>query len=142
MVPKIIQGGRHTDDRGTLFFNNTFDASNIKRLYLIENNDTTFVRGWQGHRIEQRWFSAMQGSFEIELIAIDNWENPAKDLNALTFIVNAEKMDVLHVPGGYVSSIRSIEEGSKLLVLSDYLLGEIKDEYRYAVDYFKIKKYI
>ncbi|MDI1304922.1 MAG: WxcM-like domain-containing protein [bacterium] len=142
MVPKIIQGGRHTDDRGTLFFNNTFDASNIKRLYLIENNDTTFVRGWQGHRVEQRWFSAMQGSFEIELIAIDNWENPAKDLNALTFIVNAEKMDVLHVPGGYVSSIRSIEEGSKLLVLSDYLLGEIKDEYRYAVDYFKIKKYI
>jgi hypothetical protein len=142
MVPKIIQGGRHTDDRGTLFFNNAFDASNIKRMYLIENNDTTFVRGWQGHRIEQRWFSAMQGSFEIELIAIDNWENPAKDLNALTFIVNAEKMDVLHVPGGYVSSIRSIEEGSKLLVLSDYLLGEIKDEYRYAVDYFKIKKYI
>lgn len=140
MIPKIIQGGCHTDDRGTLFFNNAFDASNIKRLYLIENNDTTFVRGWQGHRIEQRWFSATQGSFEIELIAIDNWENPATDLNAITFIINAEKMDVLHVPGGYVSSIRSIEEGSKLLVLSDYLLGEIKDEYRYAVDYFKIKK--
>lgn len=137
MIPKIITGGAHSDSRGTLQFNNSFDATAIKRIYLIENKATTFVRGWQGHRIEQRWFSVLQGSFKIELIAIDNWENPSKDLKALLFIVNAKTLDVLHVPSGYVSSIQALEEGARLLVMANYLSGEIHDEYRFDVDYFK-----
>ena len=137
MVPKIITGGSHSDTRGVVRFNNSFDATTIKRIYLIENNETTFVRGWQGHRIEQRWFSVLQGSFKIELIAIDNWENPSKDLKSLSFIVHAETLDVLHVPQGYVSSIQALDEGAKLLVMADYLLGAIQDEYRFDIDYFK-----
>lgn len=137
MVPNIINGGSHSDERGRLRFNNSFDATAIKRIYLIENKETTFVRGWQGHRIEQRWFSVLQGSFKIELIVIDNWENPSKGLKVLSFIVNAETLDVLHVPQGYVSSIQALKEGAKLLVMADYLLGEIQDEYRFDIDYFK-----
>jgi dTDP-4-dehydrorhamnose 3,5-epimerase-like enzyme len=137
MIPKIIAGGSHSDDRGLLQFNNSFDATPIKRIYLIENKETTFVRGWQGHRIEQRWFSALQGSFKIELIAIDNWENPSRDLKSLSFTANAVTLDVLHVPQGYVSSIQALEEGAKLLVMADYLLGAIQDEYRFDIDYFK-----
>lgn len=137
MIPRIINGGSHSDTRGTVRFNNSFDATTIKRIYLIENNETTFVRGWQGHRIEQRWFSVLQGSFKIELIAIDNWENPSRDLKSLSFIVNAETLDVLHVPQGYVTSIQALNEGAKLLVMADYLLGTIQDEYRFDIDYFK-----
>jgi dTDP-4-dehydrorhamnose 3,5-epimerase-like enzyme len=137
MLPKTITGGTHSDTRGTVRFNNSFDATAIKRIYVIENNETTFVRGWQGHRIEQRWFSVLQGSFKIELIAIDNWENPSRDLKSLSFIVNSVTLDVLHVPQGYVSSIQALEEGAKLLVMSDYLLGAIQDEYRFEIDYFK-----
>ncbi len=136
MIPKIIKGDSHTDTRGTLFYNNDFDASQIKRVYVIENATTDIIRGWQGHKVEQRWFSAIKGSFKIQLIEIDHWEQPSKNLEKLTFIVKAEKLDVLHVPQGYVSSIQALEEASKLLVLADYLLGEIKDEYRYEADYF------
>jgi hypothetical protein len=78
----------------------------------------------------------MKGSFSIQLIAIDHWDKPSINLERFTFIVDSEKLDVLHVPSGYVSSIQSLEEGSKLLVMSDYLLGEMKDEYRFEVDYF------
>jgi dTDP-4-dehydrorhamnose 3,5-epimerase-like enzyme len=138
MIPRILNGGSHSDPRGIVRFNNSFDATCIKRIYLIENNEITFVRGWQGHRMEQRWFSVLQGSFKIELIAIDNWENPSKGLKALSFIVNAETLAVLHVPQGYVSSIQALEEGSKLLVMADYLLGAIQDEYRFEIDYFKV----
>lgn len=137
MVARIINGGNHSDTRGTVRFNNSFDATSIKRIYLIENNETTFVRGWQGHRIEQRWFSVLQGSFKIELIAIDSWEDPSRDLKSLSFIVNALTLDVLHVPQGYVSSIQALEEGAKLLVMADYLLGANQDEYRFEIDYFK-----
>lgn len=137
MIPKIVSGGSHSDTRGTLLFNNSFDATHIKRMYLIENKDTTFVRGWQGHRIEQRWFSVMQGSFKIELIAIDNWENPSKNAKIITYILNSEKLDVLHVPKGYISSIQALSIGSKLLAMSDYRLNEINDEYRFSIDYFE-----
>ena len=136
MTPKITEGNSHADSRGTLFFNNNFDASAVKRIYIIENRTTNFVRGWQGHKIEQRWFTVVNGSFKIQLIAIDNWMSPSKDLEILTFVINDQKQDVLHVPQGYVSSIQSLEEGSKLLVMANYFLGEIQDEYRFEVDYF------
>jgi len=137
MDSKIIKGDCHSDSRGTLFFNNDFDASAIKRFYIIENQNAYFIRAWQGHQIEQRWFSAVQGSFKIRLIAVDNWEFPSKDLKAVEYILKSEKQDILHVPKGFVSSIQSLEEGSKLLVLSDYLMGEINDEYRFEADYFE-----
>lgn len=136
MNPKIISGNCHSDTRGSLFYNNDFDTTEIKRIYIIENENTDFIRAWQGHKIEQRWFSAVQGSFEVRLIEIDDWENPSKDLIPFVCSINAEKLDVIHIPKGFVSSIQSLEEGSKLLVMADYLMGEIKDEYRYAADYF------
>ena len=136
MIPAIIEGGCHSDARGMLLYNNSFDASNIKRLYLIENKDVNFIRAWQGHRIEQRWFSAVQGSFKIRLIAIDDWDNPSTTLMPVIFIIKEQKMDVLHVPQGYVSSIQALESGSKLLVMADHLLGEVTDEYRFDVDCF------
>ena len=56
MVPKLIKGNRHEDARGTLIYNNDFEASAIKRIYVIENQNTDFIRAWQGHKIEQRWY--------------------------------------------------------------------------------------
>ena len=136
MVPKITKGDSYSDTRGDLIYNNDFDATVIKRIYTIENNNTDFIRAWQGHKTEQRWFSAIVGSFKIQLIAIDNWENTSKNLKKITFIIDSKKLDILHIPKGFVSSIQSIEEGSKLLVLADYLMGEMDDEYRFDVDYF------
>ena len=137
MTPKIISGSSSSDTRGILLYNNNFDATVIKRLYFIENIDTDFIRAWQGHKIEQRWFTASNGAFKIRLIKIDNWELPSEHLEAIDFTLNSEKLDMLHVPKGYISSIQSLVKGSKLLVMSDYLLGEISDEYRFDTDYFK-----
>ncbi len=137
MFPKLLKGNSQEDSRGILFYNNDFDASAIKRIYVIENQNTDFVRAWQGHKMEQRWFSAIKGSFKIELIAVDDWDTPSKKLERFEFVLDSEKLDVLHISAGYVSSIQSLEEDSKLLVMADYLLGELDDEYRYASDYFE-----
>ena len=136
MIHKVITGGNHTDKRGTLTFNNDLDASDIKRLYTIENKSTSFIRAWQGHAIERRWFSAIKGSFEIKLIKIENWENPDKNTEVSSIILNDKNLDTLCVPNGYVSSIQALKDNSKLLAMSDYLLGEIKDEYKYDQNYF------
>jgi len=138
MIPKVIRGNRHQDQRGTIRFNNDFSPAGVRRIYTIENADTDFVRGWQGHRIEQCWFSAMSGSFRIKLIKIDDWEQPTKSLPQMEFNLEAESYDVLHVPKGFISSIQATEENSKLLVFADYQLGDIQEEYRFPADYFKL----
>ena len=136
MIPTLITGGNYKDKRGILNFNNDFDMSLAKRMYLIENSDKLSIRGWQGHKKEQRWFSAIIGKFKIELIKIDNWKNPSKKLEKITFEISSINTDVLHVPAGYVSSIQSIIKSSKLLAISDYKLGAVCDDYKFPLDYF------
>ena len=136
-MPNLTIGGKHEDERGIITFNNDFDASVIKRIYTIENHTLDFIRGWQGHQIEQRWFAAIKGSFEISIIHIDNFINPNENLEVQKFILESEVLSYLHIPAGCITAIKSLENISKLLVLSDYALGEVNDEYRFPIDYFK-----
>tara|TARA_R110002049_G_scaffold125367_1_gene280969 strand:- start:8818 stop:9234 length:417 start_codon:yes stop_codon:yes gene_type:complete len=138
MEPKLIRGGSHSDNRGNIVYNNDFDLSGIKRIYTIQNKNTNFIRAWQGHAIERRWFSVVRGSFEIKLIQIVNWVNPDKESKVFSKVLNDKSFDILCVPKGYVNSIQALEEDSKLLAMSDYLLGEIEDEYRFNPNYFTL----
>lgn len=135
-IPHIIRGGQQTDQRGQLCYNNEFDLAKVKRIYTIENWSTETRRGWQGHKIEKRWFSAVTGTFKIELRAINDWKNPSQDCKLFIFELSSDELDVLCVPEGYVSKIVSLESGSKLLVFADHLLGEVKDEYKFDIEYF------
>ncbi len=134
--PTLIKGNSHQDQRGILCFNNDFDASQVKRIYTIENADIAVIRAWQGHQIEQRWFVPTQGSFLIKLIKIDDWQMPSKNLHQFEFDLSANSFDVLHIPPGFVSFIQAKEDKSKLLVLADYALNEVQDEFRFDKDYF------
>jgi len=139
MKPKLIPGGSYKDSRGELFYNNSFNLSQVKRFYVLTNRDTTFKRRWQGHKIEQRWFTALAGSFEIQLILVDNWNNPSVELEAITIELSHKTLDVLQIPSGYISSIQSRTNNAKLLVMSDYELNEINDDYRFSTNYFNKK---
>lgn len=132
----IFEGKRHEDERGIITYNNDFDASQIKRIYTIENHSTDFIRGWQGHKVEQRWFACMKGSFEISVIVVDNFTNPSKELTIQKYLLKDDVLTYLHIPSGCITAIQSKQEESKLLVLADYELGKISDEYRYSLDYF------
>ena len=45
------KGNVHSDDRGSLFYNNNLEIPSVKRIYAIENINTSFTRGWQGHKV-------------------------------------------------------------------------------------------
>lgn len=134
----LYPGNKFSDERGVITFNNDFDASSARRLYTIENRSVDFIRGWQGHKIEQRWFAPVKGAFRVWVIKIDDWESPSKDLAIEKYDLSADTLNFLHIPAGCVTAIRAVEEESKLLVLADYLLGETQDEYRFPLDYFKL----
>ena len=140
MVPLLIGGSLFFDKRGVLKFNNNFDASGVKRIYTIQNASETIERAWQGHQIEQRWFSAIKGTFTIKLIKIDNWETPSRNLEMIDYQITDDSLHVLYVPPGYVTSIKGEEPEALLLVMADYFLHEIKDEYKFPQDYFKTHK--
>jgi len=133
----LLEGKKHQDERGIITFNNEFDASQVKRIYTIENSSIDYIRGWQGHRIEQRWFACMKGSFEISVIKVDDFEKPSKELTISKYLLTDDILTYLHVPAGFITAIQADEINSKLLVLADFGLGEIKDEYRFPIDYFK-----
>jgi dTDP-4-dehydrorhamnose 3,5-epimerase-like enzyme len=106
-------------------------------MYCIENADTKFIRGWTGHKIEQRWFCVMHGRVILRFVKIDNWQNPSKESDILEFELDADRLNILHMPKGYASAIQAKEKKSKLLVMVDHSLGEIDDDYRFPIDHFK-----
>ncbi|TCK84881.1 WxcM-like domain-containing protein [Albibacterium bauzanense] len=135
--PAIINGGVHKDQKGTLRFFNDFNMEPIKRFYIIEHSETETIRGWRAHRIEQRWFQVTEGAFKIQLVRIDNWETPSKNLPIEEFIISASDNQVLHVPVGFATSIQALENNSKVILFADYGIENAKlDDYLYPVDYF------
>ncbi|HAF34495.1 MAG TPA: hypothetical protein DCS36_11110 [Sphingobacterium sp.] len=137
----IIQGGVAKDHRGQIRFVNDFDMSLVKRFYIIKNLDTELVRGWRAHKIEQRWFYVLSGSFSVDLVKIDNWEVASPDLPVDNMIMPASNLRVLHVPAGYGTAFKAMEPDSELLVYSDYGIEHAaNDDHTYPLDYFKNRK--
>ena len=134
---KIIKGDMHTDDRGSISYINDFDLTPIKRFYLIKHHNTTIVRAWRAHKIEQRWFRVTKGSFEIKLVRINNWQNPDRNLIQECIVLTYQDNVGLHVPKGFASRIKACEENSELMVFADYQVEHAKnDNYLFPLDYF------
>lgn len=136
-VIRSIIGGIAKDHRGQIRFVNDFDMTQVKRFYIIKNKDTDLVRGWRAHRIEQRWFYVLSGSFSMDLIKIDDWENASPELPVERRNLQASDKQILHVPVGYGTAFQAIEPESELLVFADHGIEHAKnDDYTWPEDYF------
>jgi len=133
--PSLIKGGYAQDTRGKVIYVNDFDMKDVRRFYQISNSEINYERGWQGHKIEQRWFHAIKGIFKIKLIAFE--EHKRSDyIDCKVFILSEKEPAILHIPPGYVSNIKAETEENLLGVYSDFTLGSIDDEIRYDLGYF------
>lgn len=139
MRPTLLKGNVFSDERGNIKYNNEFDVLPFKRIYFIHNNIDKPIRGWMGHKIEQRSFVACTGTFKIYTVAPLDWQSPSKSTDISSFTISSDELNVLKVPPGHMTAINQLEENGLLLVLGDYYLGEINDEYRLPLDYFDQK---
>ena len=140
-VPEIIQGGTHIDVRGRLTFFNDFNLKDVKRFYVIEHPDTEIVRAWQGHKIEQKWFYVLAGSFKVMLVTPDNWDHPSKPVSQNNFILKAADNQILHIPGGFVNGFKALEAHSKLMVFSDFAIDDAgSDDWRFEKELWNLWK--
>lgn len=136
----LIQGNEFVDQRGTLRFFNDFDMSDVVRFYEIAPIGTEVIRAWQGHKREKKWFRCLTGSFIINVVKIDNFDNPSHQLTPQTMLLTSKKNEVLAVPNGYATGIKATKEHSRLQVFSDFDLEASKnDDQRFPLDMWNAK---
>lgn len=134
---EYIDGANFEDQRGSIRFVNLFDLKNVRRFYIINNLDTSVLRGWSAHKVESRWFYVIRGSFMIDIVKIDDWEVPSQNLQVTKTVLSYEENKVLHLTSGYGTMIQAINPNSELLVFSDFGIENANDDnYKYPVDYF------
>lgn len=137
---QLIKGNIHEDHRGIVRFVNDFHFENVKRFYTITHPDTSIIRAWQGHKLETKYFYVTKGSFLINWIEIDSWEQPSKDLFINKHMLKATQSEILIIPPGHVNGFKALEADSILMVFSHMLLEDSKnDDYRFTQDYWRIE---
>jgi dTDP-4-dehydrorhamnose 3,5-epimerase-like enzyme len=123
----IINGNTHTDFRGTVRFVNDFDMTQVVRMYCIEPK-LGVIRAWQGHKKETKWFYVAKGSFLVKTVEMSSFERKE-------YLLKDTESKVLEIPGGYYNGFEALEEGSVLMVFSDFGLEESKgDDFRESLD--------
>ncbi len=125
---ELIKGNRFVDDRGIIRFNNEFDMTAVKRMYLIEPTPN-LIRAWQGHQIENKWFNVVSGRFEVQVVSMT-------DLTVKKSIILSEDQDeVIKIEAGFYNGFKALEPQSKLMVYSDKSLNEsLNDDYRLSLE--------
>jgi len=127
---KVIEGNFHEDSRGVIRFVNDYDMVRVVRMYCIEPK-LGVIRAWQGHKKETKWFYATKGSFLVKTIKMDTLEKKEYHLKDT-------ESKVLEISGGHYNGFEALEEGSVLMVFSDFGLEESKgDDFRESLDKIK-----
>lgn len=135
--PRLIEGGLAIDDRGSLAFVNEFNFEGVRRFYIVSNHRSGFVRAWHGHRHEAKYVLALSGAAIVGVVAIDNWDNPARDLPVRRYVLTEYKPALLYIPAGHANGFETLRPDTKLLFLSTATLEESRgDDLRYDAHYW------
>lgn len=136
--PTFIDGSFFSDIRGRIDFVNDFVVREFCRVYRITHDDTTVIRAWQGHRIEVKAFWVVKGSFVINAVKVDDFDNINKDTKPETFKLEANESKILVIPGGYANGFKALEESSTMVVFSNLRLDDsAKDLVRIDLNTFE-----
>ncbi|WP_420322312.1 hypothetical protein [Flagellimonas sp.] len=131
----LIKGEVFEDVRGTLRAFNSFNLTEIVRIYEIAPKNESTIRAWQGHKYEKKWFRCLSGSFVVNMIEIDNFDQPSSQLVPTRFVLNGKTPEILAVPNGFATGIKAIFAESRLEVFSNFDLEKSeKDDYRFSLE--------
>nr|WP_292963295.1 MULTISPECIES: sugar epimerase [unclassified Allomuricauda] len=109
----------------------------IIRFYEIAPANQDIIRAWQGHRYEKKWFYCLSGSFVVNIIEINDFNSPSKNLIPVRMELDSSNPKMLAVPGGFVTGIKATSNNARLQVFSNATLDESKkDDFRFPVDYW------
>lgn len=135
--PFITDGGLAIDDRGEIAFVNDFRFEGIKRFYIMSSHFNGFVHAWHDHRHEAKYVTVAHGAAIIATVAIDNREQPSKDVGIHRYILSAQKPAMLYIPPGYANGFMTLTTDTKVIHFSTSTLDEShNDEIGYETRYW------
>ena len=141
MPVERIEGSTFEDSRGRLIFCNDLDLGPVVRFYRIRPEDTSHIRGWQGHQQETKWFHCLHGSLLINTVAVENFGDVDASIRPEVYTLTADKPEILKVPGGMCTALKALESGSEVLVFSDKSLKEsASDDFRYPLEQWSFRE--
>lgn len=136
-VPYLIEGGLAVDDRGKVAFVNDFSFEGVKRCYMVSNHRVGFVRAWHAHRREAKYIMVLKGEAIVAAVAIDDWDNPAKDSYINRYILSEQKPAVLYIPPAYANGFMTLSPDTLMMYFSTSSLEESQgDDIRYHARYW------
>jgi dTDP-4-dehydrorhamnose 3,5-epimerase len=127
-VPRLIEGGKAVDDRGSVSFVNGFDFAGVRRAYLIANHQPGFVRAWHAHRREAKYVTAVSGAAIVAAVAIGDWEEPSRSAEVHRFVLSADRPAVLYIPAGHANGFMSLTADAKLMFFSTSTVEESRED--------------
>lgn len=137
MEPKLVNGNRIYDNRGSLRFSNDLNFKNIKRFYTVHNYNKNFIRAWHGHLKEEKYIGCIKGTFQVSAVKLDNIKKPNIKNKVFNFFLNESDTRFVHIPKEYANGSMSLEDNSELLIFSTSSLKEsFKDDFRFDAKYW------
>ncbi len=131
-MANLISGDLVFDQRGVVRFVNDFDFKNVKRFYQIENHRRGFIRGWHGHKTEQKYVYVARGSAFVGVVNLHTEE-------VEKFVLAAEKPRILWIPPNHANGFMTLEEDTIVIFFSSLSLEESeKDDIRFPYDKWNI----
>lgn len=127
-VPRLIEGARAVDDRGSVSFVNDFNFADVRRWYVVTNHRQGFVRAWHAHRREAKYATVLSGSALVAAVAIDDWEHPSRLAEVHRFVLSWEKPAVLYIPAGFANGFMSLTWDAKLAFFSTATVEESRND--------------
>lgn len=144
--PKLIEGGRAFDDRGSVSFINGFDFKDVKRFYQVYNYQPNFIRAWHGHRKEGKYVTVAAGAAVIGAVLLDVlFENKLPEPHEqVRHVLTANKPAVLWIPPGWANGAMSLLPDTLITYYSTASLDEtVGDDFRfspYQVNMWEVEK--
>lgn len=136
-IPSLITGDNFIDERGLLSFFPEFDFLNVKRCYIVENFSKSLIRGFHGHKIEEKYALVSSGSALFKVVKMDSFPNPSKKNSLYGFTLSYRKPEILHIPAGFAHGFRALEQCTKIIFFSTATLSQSKqDDFRIPYDYY------
>lgn len=128
MKTTLSIGNTFTDHRGILRFVNEINPGYFCRFYLITHPQVDIIRAWQGHKIEEKAFYVISGSFTIAVVQPLNFDYLSDEEIPEIYNLNEDKGQLLRVPGGSFTGIKATAANATLLVLSSLNVNESKED--------------
>lgn len=127
-TPQLIKGASAVDDRGALAFINDLALNDFRRMYIVSNHASGFVRAWHGHRLERKAAIVVSGAALVCAVEIDDWDNPSPNLQVHRYVLSERNPSALLIPAGFANGSMSLVADTRVCFLSSSSLEEAAND--------------